>query len=470
MLALLGLAACKGDEGDGDHIMTREELMKPEACKDCHPKHYREWSGSMHAYAANDPVFIAMNKRGQREAQLGKFCVNCHAPMAVLEQPNTDWTKADVEKLPDHLKGVTCYFCHNAIGSDGDHNNMIKLAGDTTMRGSIRNPVDPKVHGVAYSEFHDRENAKSSQMCGGCHDIQTPAHVNLERTFQEYKDSLFSQPDFAGFLTCQGCHMDSSKQQGVAADAPELDVPVRTLHEHLWPAVDVPLTDFPNRDALRAAVEECVLPNSVIFTGEFTGNGIGEYALGVETQAGHRQPSGSAQDRRMWLEVQSTDGAGDVVFDSGTLDEPKTTTPSLWTFHDKIFKADGSEAHMFWDAAPSDAHPDGFEQASMPELTQALVGMHFISRNFPLATTTLLDHADVKMKMRPMGLDVLQDLVDSKDLDPALLDQMPTFTVFDATLDFSMSNDPSMFETINNTNIDCDHYKCMLDPKLPGCS
>jgi hypothetical protein len=74
------------------------------------------------------------------------------------------------------------------------------------------------------------------------------------------------------------------------------------------------------------------------------------------------------------------------------------------------------------------------------------------------------------MKMRPMGLDVLQDLVDSKDLDPALLDQMPTFTVFDATLDFSMSNDPSMFETVNNTLIDCDHYKCMLDPKLPGCS
>ena len=34
--------------------------------------------------AMDDPVFIAMNKKGQRETNgaLGTFCVNCHAPMA----------------------------------------------------------------------------------------------------------------------------------------------------------------------------------------------------------------------------------------------------------------------------------------------------------------------------------------------------------------------------------------------------
>src|SRR3954465_428275 len=61
--------------------LSLEKLMDPETCKGCHPKHYEEWSGSMHAYAAVDPVFNAMNKRGQRETsgQLGKFCVQCHA-------------------------------------------------------------------------------------------------------------------------------------------------------------------------------------------------------------------------------------------------------------------------------------------------------------------------------------------------------------------------------------------------------
>lgn len=63
---LVFAGACGGPDVDEEKLLTREELMKPEACKDCHPKHYREWSASMHAYASQDPVFVAMNKRGQR--------------------------------------------------------------------------------------------------------------------------------------------------------------------------------------------------------------------------------------------------------------------------------------------------------------------------------------------------------------------------------------------------------------------
>ena len=84
MIAAMTIAACSAKD-DGPKTYTREELLKPETCKECHKEHYTEWSGSMHAYASKDPVFLAMNKRGQRETHndLGKFCVNCHAPMAV---------------------------------------------------------------------------------------------------------------------------------------------------------------------------------------------------------------------------------------------------------------------------------------------------------------------------------------------------------------------------------------------------
>src|SRR5687768_1766164 len=72
--------------------LTRAQLLDPASCKSCHPKHYREWRSSMHAYAADDPVFLAMNKRGQRETEgaLGDFCVGCHAPMAVREGETSD--------------------------------------------------------------------------------------------------------------------------------------------------------------------------------------------------------------------------------------------------------------------------------------------------------------------------------------------------------------------------------------------
>src|SRR5262245_1300198 len=137
------LAACQSTSQERA-ALTRQELLNPESCKDCHPKHYREWSGSMHAYATQDPVFIAMNKRAQQETQGGlrEFCVNCHAPMAVRENAVTDF--ADLSNVPTHLQGVTCYFCHNAVGVMGEHMNAnLVLANDDVMRGALARPVEP---------------------------------------------------------------------------------------------------------------------------------------------------------------------------------------------------------------------------------------------------------------------------------------------------------------------------------------
>ena len=38
--------------GCGDEVYSVERLQDPETCRECHPKHYQQWSGSMHAYAA----------------------------------------------------------------------------------------------------------------------------------------------------------------------------------------------------------------------------------------------------------------------------------------------------------------------------------------------------------------------------------------------------------------------------------
>jgi hypothetical protein len=474
--------ACGGDDGGGDTkedggmLLSREALMNPETCKDCHPKHYREWSASMHAYASEDPVFVAMNKRGQREAQLGEFCVNCHAPMAVREGATTDGLNLD--EVPDHLKGVTCYFCHNAIGVDGDHNNMVKLANDQTMRGGIYNPQDPKVHRASGSEFHDRTNPKSSALCGGCHDIITPDHgstggVHLERTFAEYKNSVFSHG--AGFQSCQSCHMPGT--EGVAAEG----AGTREVHEHLWPAVDVPLTDFPNRDALRAAVEECELRTVVDYTAVSPGSGLGEYRVDIETGAGHNFPSGSAHDRRVWFEVTAHDEAGNVIYENGNIaDDAPEVQPEgrpggdaklkpLWTFHDKVQGADGGVAHMFWDVAKTSDFPDGYFSSSMPPASQTAMGpgLHTVTMNY-LLPVLVPKQVDMRLRVRPIGRDVLQDLIDSGDLDASILDEMPTFTAYSARLDW-FGDSPEDFDQTQTSVPDCKRYKCLLDPNSEAC-
>src|SRR5262245_50640383 len=145
LLAALVPSACssKSDDESGS-TLPRAELIKPETCQECHADHYREWSGSMHAYSADDPVFRAMNRRGQEETQgaLGDFCVRCHAPMALHEAATTDGLNLD--DVPAELHGVTCYFCHDAVRVTDTHNAPIELADDTTLRGGIGDPVDRK--------------------------------------------------------------------------------------------------------------------------------------------------------------------------------------------------------------------------------------------------------------------------------------------------------------------------------------
>jgi nitrate/TMAO reductase-like tetraheme cytochrome c subunit len=173
------VGACGDNEG-----LSIDEIMKPETCVTCHPKHFKEWSGSMHAYAADDPVFIAMNKRGQRETNgaLGDFCVQCHAPMALrLGLTSNGLNMAEV---PQWAKGVTCYFCHNAKSVEGTHNAPIVLFNDAVMRGGIKNPVANNAHRSEFSGVVDSDSADSSAMCGSCHDIVTQKGVHLERTFE----------------------------------------------------------------------------------------------------------------------------------------------------------------------------------------------------------------------------------------------------------------------------------------------
>jgi hypothetical protein len=487
--ALLLLAGCRsgpaapaqGDAGAAllPGAVTREKLRDPETCRGCHPNHYREWSSSMHAYSARDPVFVAMNKRGQREThgELGDFCIKCHAPMAVVDKRTKDGL--DLEQLPDKERGVSCYFCHDVIGVDGDHNAMLRLADDTTMRGPIRDPARPYAHQAEFSEMFDDTSPKSTAMCGGCHDIVTRTGVHLERTFEEYRSGIFSKSATGAppaFDSCVGCHMPG--EQAFAASVPGAGL--RRVHEHLWPGIDLPLTDFPHSDALRSAVEDCQLGKSVsYFTLEVTPPDLLSFL--IETSAGHDQPSGAAQDRRMWLEVLAYDGSGRLLDQvaSGNIadgeiedkpeDDPKRD-PHLLMLRDRIYDGQGKPVHMFWQAAMSTAHPDGYESNVLPVATTTYVeGKHAVLKQYRApGPDGLPARVTARLRVRPIGLDVLQDLVDSGDLDPSFMAQMPTLT-FGAQIEWTPES--GLMKTISSgiPKTDCSTYRCLLDPSSQYC-
>jgi hypothetical protein len=468
---LLGalVAACgpgKGGAPDAQvTALTREQLLDPAQCKSCHPQHYREWASSMHAYAAEDPVFVAMNRRGQRETngELGDFCVRCHAPLALREGATADGLNLD--QVAPHLKGVTCYFCHNAIGAGEAFNNHVELAGDTTLRGAITDPVPNGAHGSAYSVLQDRNRIDSSELCGGCHDVVTPNGVHLERTFLEYRESMFATQGIS-FDTCSGCHMPGPEEP-VAIGGP-----VRNRHEHLWPGVDTALTEFPDREAQRRAVE-CELSLNVRFS-EIRQDGLGGLYVKVESSAGHAQPSGTSLDRRMWLEVIAYAANDEVLFESGTIadgeleQKPEGSPgfdPNLTLYRDWAYDALGKEVHMFWEAAPSVDYPDGYASLTLPA-PAALLDPHALEARYQIPDYRRVERITLRLRMRAVGLDVLEDLVRSGDLEESVIAALPTFTLHGASVEYRPAdgNETSLLPD----ELDCpDSYRCLLDPD--GC-
>lgn len=439
-IAALAAAGAGCDGGAGGPRLTMEQLQDPKECQSCHPDHYREWSGSMHAYAAEDPVFIAMNARGQRETNgaLGDFCVGCHAPLAVRTGATTDGL--NLADVPQELKGVTCYFCHSVAGVEGTHNNPLTLAEDGVLRGGIADPVATPAHDASYSKLHDRTQMESSSMCGSCHDIVTPAGVHLERTYQEWQETVFAKEQSR--LTCGECHMEG--RDGTAADAP--GVKLRRVHSHAAPGVDLALTPFPEAEAQRELVQRSL---DSTLAAQLCVRGAGSPGATIlvvldNVGAGHKWPSGAAQDRRAWVEVIAYSGET-PVYQSGVVEEGGSVAdladPDLWWVRDCLIGEGGDHVHMFWEAAEVDSNLLPGAVTNDP-LDPAFYEAHRV-RTYPRPTSvpssldTPPDRVTMRVELVPVGLDVLDDLIASGDLDPSVKAAMGRFTLASTVLEWT---------------------------------
>lgn len=428
----VALAACSSSTGDDAPTLTGEALLDPNNCLPCHAEQFREWSGSMHAYAGEDPVFVAMNKRMQRETggKAGSLCVGCHAPVALRMGKTTDGL--NLAELPAYMRGVTCFFCHTTSAVEGTHNNPLRLAGDDVLRGGLSGPIAAP-HKTGYSALHDREQQASSSTCGGCHDIVSPLGAHIERTFEEWKTSLYAKP---GQLSCGKCHMEGRDGQAALVEG----APRRTVHDHMMPAVDVALTPFNDEPAQREAVQrflDTTLLAKLCVKQTPKAGLIAEVTLD-NAFAGHKFPSGAAQDRRAWVELIAYRG-GAQVFASGVVADKKAVTnvadPNLWVLRDKHFGADGKETHMFWETA-------SYASELLPAATTAdrsdPAFYHAVTKSYSLPLPTP-DRVTMRVRMRPLDFDLLDDLVATRDLDPALLDRIPTFDLASTVKEWTMA-------------------------------
>jgi len=401
------LAASAACEDPPPERLSIEALMDPVTCSGCHPDHYREWSGSMHAYASDDPIFLAMNARAQSEVPggVGDFCVRCHAPIALYLGASRDGL--NLGELPAWQRGVTCFSCHAAAGIEETGFHTLALAPDGVMRAALPEPLENEAHATAYSPLHDRLRSDSNRLCATCHTEMLPSW-----------EASFYSGDGPGALSCGQCHMNGRNE--VAADVP--GAPIRRRHEHAVPAVDLAVSEWPERAAQRSEVERLLAGAIGASLCVESTPALVSATVDLENlAAGHAWPGGALQSRRAWVEVIAYEG-DTVIFASGDVAEDEALwsrdDPQLFWMGVKASDADGNVAVMPWDAV-------GLQEKLLPAPTtidvddERYIDPH-VKHTYTFVPGLGVDRVTMRVRLRQVGLDIVNDLVTSGFLDDAV--------------------------------------------------
>jgi len=278
-----------------------------ESCASCHPQHYDEWQGSIHAYAATNPLMWKGSAKIYEEfPDFPAVCVGCHGPIATLTGtiPHEGAITAKDQLSEQAQDGVSCTICHKLYDVH-DGVNQFTQCNDYYF-ATLDNPTSTTYHSNDYSDIHTY-----ALVCRSCHNVENLVQTQVEYTYTEWQDAneAAGGTEFEPAIqTCQDCHMPA--YQGQAAT----DGPTRTVHRHTFVGGDVALTPFPDSHRQYKAVKELMkTAGSVEVTPVYTDGIFSDVdVLVTNLIEGHELPSGSAFDREVWVEIYVTDADGNV--------------------------------------------------------------------------------------------------------------------------------------------------------------
>ncbi len=368
--------------GSQPNANSYEQILHSQTCGVCHGGDddsiliNKPWAGSMHGLQARDPLMYAcMAIAEQDAAYVGDMCIRCHVPRAWMMERGIP-TDGSLINTSDR-DGNNCHFCHRMVDpvyqpgecpdEDGVILEHIALPVTNDNASYILDPLDrrrstrgtPSMHTYLQSPFFN-----DSRLCETCHDASNPTldrqpddtfignaldepHPTgnkydmfpLERTFSEWLVSDYATTGvdaggrFGGNLqvvsTCQDCHMPDTT--GAAADIG----PVRddmADHGMYGGATWIPLVvellypDEVDPQAIQMSVagSRSMLERAASLETTQAGDTVN---VRVINETGHRLPTGQAEGRLMWVNVQFFNGDGQMIAERGAYDS-ETATPA----------------------------------------------------------------------------------------------------------------------------------------------
>jgi hypothetical protein len=207
-------------------------------------------------------------------------CNGCHAPLAYLAGDLPPPRPAEGSRANE---GVSCDLCHTIREVKGDppvNYSWVSVPGRTKY-GSKPGLEFPH-HITEYNEIFTR-----TELCGSCHNEKNPFGIWVKSTQIEWREGPYSKEG----VKCFDCHMPRAK--GRSAKMAEEGM----VAQHIFLGAHKPAK-------LRGAIE--ISMHALEPEVPYDGTAVIKVEL-FNAKAGHKVPTGSVEDRILWLELAAVD-------------------------------------------------------------------------------------------------------------------------------------------------------------------
>jgi nitrate/TMAO reductase-like tetraheme cytochrome c subunit len=324
-----------------------DQYEKPKVCQSCHTDFYQQWTQAMMSQAYTHhwdeieyfKLAVPHAEKDEVVAEVKAGCNGCHAPVSFLAG---DVPPPRPEENSRANESVSCDVCHTITGFEGDipyNFNYISDPGRTKY--GPKPGLESPHHDTEYLEFIPKP-----EFCGTCHNEMSPYGVWVKSTHIEWSEGPYAEEG----VRCHQCHMPAAR--GKSAKMAREDL----IAQHLFHGAHDP-------GKLAGAVELRMHPEEREVE-------IGELAvLKVQlfnAKAGHKIPTGSVEDRIVWLHVTATDEDGNVyhlpVEPKGFAGEEYTIAADVLAYQDMGLPLDLAD----FKGLPRDGIPYGNRIFRMP--------------------------------------------------------------------------------------------------------
>lgn len=281
--------------GPEEGSIPYDEFDKPEYCgASCHTLIYKQWQKAMMSQAYTHhwdeieyfELAVPHARKDEKVAEVEAGCNGCHSPLAYLAgdvppPPPAEGSRAN--------ESVSCEVCHNITGFYGDtpYNFNWKMEPGRAKQG-LRGTGESPAHEMVKNDF-----LGTAEFCGTCHNEKSPYGIWVKSTHLELKEG----PYYEEGVVCQDCHMTKAKAQTASMGPVYEDARMHLFHgAHVEGKIKGTVELMVYSD-----LEQVVPGEPVIFT----------VAL-FNQKTGHKFPTGSVEDRIVWLHVEATDANGNT--------------------------------------------------------------------------------------------------------------------------------------------------------------